>query len=152
MTDDLVKRLRDFDPHLHEWEVVDQAADRIDALTAERDALQADNAWLRKSCECAMSEIKDYMQEVGETLPLALAMGWLSAALNTGKEVMPDDAQYNQPADIGPGNQAVAGAALPTVDELAQIIRIVDGNHNLGAGELAERILSALAQKGDSHE
>ena len=30
MSDDLVKRLRDFDPHLHEWEVVDEAADRID--------------------------------------------------------------------------------------------------------------------------
>jgi hypothetical protein len=45
----------------------------------------------------------------------------------------------------------VAGAA-PTVDELAQIIRTVDGNHSLGAGELAERILSALAQKGNSHE
>lgn len=40
MTDDLVKRLRDFDPHLHEWEVVDEAADRIEALTAERDSLR----------------------------------------------------------------------------------------------------------------
>lgn len=37
--DDLVKRLRDFDPHLHEWEVVDEAADRIDALERERDEL-----------------------------------------------------------------------------------------------------------------
>ncbi len=35
MTDDLVKRLRDFDPHLHEWEVVDEAAGRIEALTAD---------------------------------------------------------------------------------------------------------------------
>lgn len=31
-----------------------------------------------------------------------------------------------------------------TVDVLAQVIRTVDGNHDLGAGELAERILSAL--------
>lgn len=33
---------------------------------------------------------------------------------------------------------------MPDVDTLANIIRIVDGNHDLGAGELAERILSAL--------
>jgi hypothetical protein len=33
-----------------------------------------------------MSEIRDYTQEVGVTLPLELAMGWLSAAVNTGKE------------------------------------------------------------------
>jgi hypothetical protein len=33
MTDDLVKRLRDFDPHnMHEWEAVDLAADRIEKL------------------------------------------------------------------------------------------------------------------------
>lgn len=31
-----------------------------------------------------------------------------------------------------------------TADELAQIIRRVDGNHSLGAGELAEAILAAL--------
>jgi hypothetical protein len=31
------------------------------------------------------------------------------------------------------------------VDELAQIIRRVDGNHSLGAGELAEAILAALS-------
>jgi len=31
-----------------------------------------------------------------------------------------------------------------TVDGLAQVIRTVDGNNSLGAGELAERILSAL--------
>lgn len=32
-------------------------------------------------------------------------------------------------------------SALPDVDSLAQIIRVVDGNHSLGAGALAERIL-----------
>ena len=36
MTDkELIARLRDFDPHLHEWEVVDEAADRIEALVEE---------------------------------------------------------------------------------------------------------------------
>ena len=40
MSDDLVERLRDFDPHQHEWEVVDEAADRIEQLTAECDRLR----------------------------------------------------------------------------------------------------------------
>jgi hypothetical protein len=53
---------------------------------AEVAALTAENARLKKGCEYAMSEIRDYMQEVGGTLPLELAMGWLSAALNSGKE------------------------------------------------------------------
>lgn len=34
---------------------------------------------------------------------------------------------------------------LPDVDTLAQIIRTVDGNHDLGAGALAEAIIDALA-------
>jgi hypothetical protein len=46
------------------------------------------------------------------------------------------------------GHRTTTVWSEPTVDELAQIIRTVDGNHSLGAGELAERILSALAQKG----
>jgi chromosome segregation ATPase len=37
MTDDLAKRLREFDPNWDTWEVVEEAADRIEALTAERD-------------------------------------------------------------------------------------------------------------------
>jgi len=59
--------------------------DLVSQYRAERDAAKADNARLKKGCECAMSEIRDYMQEVGGTLPLELAMGWLSAAL-TGRE------------------------------------------------------------------
>ena len=39
-----------------------------------------------------------------------------------------------------------------TVDELAQIIRRVDGNHSLGAGELAEAILANLPQRAVSDE
>lgn len=35
--------------------------------------------------------------------------------------------------------------SLPSVDELAQIIRQEDGNHSLGAGELAERIIARLS-------
>ena len=46
---------------------------------------------------------------------------------NTGKEVMPDAPKFSQPADIGPGDQAVAGAAPVTVedalvDRLARLI------------------------------
>ena len=40
---------------------------------------------------------------------------------------------------------ALASMWRPTVDELAQIIREVDGNHQLGAGRLAEAILARLS-------
>ena len=36
---------------------------------------------------------------------------------------------------------------LPDVDELAQIIRRVDGNHSLGAGALAEAIIAVLKEQ-----
>jgi hypothetical protein len=42
MTDELVKRLRDFDPNWDTWEVVEEAADRIYALTADRENRLAD--------------------------------------------------------------------------------------------------------------
>ena len=63
MTDELVKRLRDFDPHLHEWEVVDEAADRIEALNAEyEEAMECneqffvDNEFLKKQVTALTAE------------------------------------------------------------------------------------------------
>jgi hypothetical protein len=50
-----------------------------------------------------------------------------AAALNPREEVMPDDAQYNQPADIGPGDQAVAGAAQDAI--LHGMGVMLDGQH-----------------------
>lgn len=44
----------------------------------------------------------------------------------------------------GSGNATVA--VMPDVDELAQIIRKVDGSHTLGAGSLAEAILEEVAR------
>lgn len=45
----------------------------------------------------------------------------------------------------GSGNASVA-VFMPDVDELAQIIRNVDGSHTLGAGSLAEAILEEVAR------
>jgi hypothetical protein len=42
MTDDLATRLRDFDPNWDTWEVVEEAAERIYALTADRENRLAD--------------------------------------------------------------------------------------------------------------
>jgi hypothetical protein len=39
---DLAKRLRDFDPNWDTWEVVEEAASRIETLAAERDRLRED--------------------------------------------------------------------------------------------------------------
>lgn len=41
---------------------------------------------------------------------------------------------------------APVAVSIPDVDELAQIIRKVDGSHALGAGSLAEAILEELAK------
>lgn len=47
----------------------------------------------------------------------------------------------------GSGNATVAVAVVkPDVDELAQIIRKVDGSHTLGTGSLAEAILDDVAR------
>ncbi len=76
------KELQEMQAHIDHADAYHKA---MLAAETERDALQADNARLLKGCECAMSEIRDYMQEVGGTLPLELAMGWLST-LDTEEE------------------------------------------------------------------
>ncbi|MBC3254342.1 hypothetical protein HU733_02455 [Pseudomonas paralactis] len=52
-----------------------------------------------------------------------------------------------------PGNAeqpAPVAVVLPDVDDLAQIIRKVDGTHSLGAGALAESILDELKRLNPS--
>lgn len=48
-----------------------------------------------------------------------------------------------EPLYLRPAAQAVK---LPGVDQLSNIIRQVDGNHSLGAGALAEKIIEAVAK------
>lgn len=53
------------------------------------------------------------------------------------------------------GIKAVAQQAEPvtvSVDALAQHIRVVDGNHSLGAGALAEKIVEFLIERGIGKE
>jgi len=124
-----------------------EATHRIEALTADRDKyegawmtaegvltdLQADNARLTAALEYAQGLAARY-ELSGTPERIALGMiGLRARAALTGKE-------------------PVAGAVLPPVDELSNIIRTVDGTHSLGAGELAERILDALTGKGPSHK
>lgn len=82
------------------------------------------------------------------------------------REVMSEAAEkawfkYRDSSEYSPGEwmrvraDFLAGytaAAVPqidrdvlTVDDLAQIIRFVDGNNNLGAGELAEKIVGLIS-------
>lgn len=49
MMTDLIKRLRDFDPHLHELEVVDEAADLIEHLTKKLKLLEKIEMYLKTS-------------------------------------------------------------------------------------------------------
>jgi hypothetical protein len=104
MTDDLVKRLRADNDKSFVETLCGEAADRIEALTAERDQwiqhaknavwadseevklLTADNARLRKVLECLLIEY-DYA-ELAHAEPPSLTAAVFSArdALNTGKE------------------------------------------------------------------
>jgi chromosome segregation ATPase len=80
MTDDLVKRLRDFDPHLHEWEVVDEAADLIETLTVEcNEARKEHEGWqsaavkLTAKLESTLRDRKLILDERDRTFALMLA-------------------------------------------------------------------------------
>jgi hypothetical protein len=88
MTDDLVKRLRDFDPHLHELEVVDEAADRIEALERERDGFEAA---LARACLVGGTT---YLVERAEAAEAALA-AMTAERERLGREV--NMARYGQP-------------------------------------------------------
>jgi len=73
--DDLVQRLRDFYPHPHELEVVDEAADRIEALTAENKRLGQQceglmQAGMNNGQALILAEAK--LAKASETLRLAL--------------------------------------------------------------------------------
>jgi hypothetical protein len=72
-------------------------------LEKERDALQADNARLR----AALGVYAEGWDDDGRLA---------RSTLNTGKEVMPDDARTSRPAhDIGPGDQGKVSGAAPVV-------------------------------------
>lgn len=115
MIDDLVERLRDFDPHLHEWEVVDEAADRIEGLEenqrfiiqerdrtfalmlARAEKAEADNARLREAIDYILDGMgiyePDYVIDPEDDFLDVANSKWvrdtlerLAAALNTGKE------------------------------------------------------------------
>lgn len=63
-----------------------------------------------------------------------------------GKECSISKAKEDEIADLRAALAAkVQPVAVPDVDWLANVIRSVDGNHKMGAGALAEKIVQALA-------
>jgi hypothetical protein len=83
------------------------AADHIKVLTA-------DNARLKDMADKCTSIAKDAISMCNEGHPVSAKNVALAIirTLNTGKEVMPDGTSKVPNNDIGPGDQAVAGAAL----------------------------------------
>jgi hypothetical protein len=117
--------------------------------------------WLLKAIDTEKGEMRDFaLKDFGRPEPVAGAAQCCMCGkpgLSTAKDGGPggelDDGRWV--CSSGCYQIAIwvlldpfAGRTIPTADELSNIIRTVDGNHSLGAGELAERILSALAQKG----
>lgn len=74
---------------------------------------------------------------------------WLQYHEKVGDPWKPDEVELTPlyAAPLSPDHSGGgAGVVLPDVDVLAQIIRAVDGNHSLGAGALAERIIDKVKE------
>jgi len=170
------------------------AADRIEALTAERDRLASLNVELcdnyntllvvrsrlqdrAEKAEADNARLQNAIDDVvcGRGMfglsaddDLKWAMQHLGSALNTGKEVMPVAHEDNLPhaprSDIGPGDQAVAGAAPVTVQALIDAAALRKTLHDLiteqSEGEWDDKTIAkdvevfltailALIRKGD---
>lgn len=133
MTDDLLERLSRYskpgrgDNH-PQAVACREAKDRIEALTAE-------SARLRGTLERIASYLSEPAGEADEEDTMNSLRGDLRfvarttrAALNTGKEVMPDGTRKVPNNDIGPGDQgAVAGAARDAI--LHGLGLMLDGKH-----------------------
>lgn len=69
-----------------------------------------------------------------------------AAVLRNMLNVCGDDrkCQCEQAVEISEETMRVALSDALTIDGLSQIIRTVDGNHDMGAGQLAEAIHAAI--------
>jgi len=133
MTDDLVKRARDAhqdsSERTYKIPLIIEMADRIEALTAERDEALNQLDSERHSIEVLEKRVAKFMADdarlraaiddvvcgrgmfgLSADDDLKWAMQHLGSALNAGKEVMPNGTRKVPNNDIGPGDQAVAGA------------------------------------------
>jgi hypothetical protein len=68
MTDDLKARLRSFDPHTHELEVVDEAADYIDALELALTQSRAETAAAYDRAADVITGRKSEIDDVSNTM------------------------------------------------------------------------------------
>lgn len=102
MTDEeLIARLRDFDPHLHEWEVVDEAADRIEQLVKEAKAAEKEIANLRENydavfaraerLEAAVAILEDALQEAGDDYPGSSMQQWCQHQVKAARAALKGD-------------------------------------------------------------
>lgn len=117
--------------------VISDLLDRLEAAEKERDALRAKITEMEKQEPVAWRTFDgeggyDYRSyEDNENYKL----GW--DARN------PNHIGWVEPLYALPGAQPAQ--SVPDVDALAQLIREIDGKHQLGAGALAERIVEWLA-------
>jgi hypothetical protein len=146
---------------------------RLESLMAGADrrvaVAEADNARLRAELTNAADSLDwadAHLEDAGVVSANVRygARDALALIDNPGKEVMPSEARSNRAAhDIGPGDQAVAGAAPVTVQEAARVLLKWEAQqgavHDACSGVVKvyrfNRVLeslAALAQKGDSHE
>jgi hypothetical protein len=128
--------------------------EHVDALLAENEQLRAEILRLRQQQGEAVSERKAIIN-IALNCEIALA-GYPSAEAQEHYEGGRDDAcdaiirEIRALPAASPPSPAVP--EWPSVDEIAQEIRRVDGKNELGAGVLAEKIVAFLSASPASTE
>lgn len=98
--------------------------------TADKTQIGAVTAEAQRWKDCYQSAVREYEATCARAEAAEAQVASLSATIAAQASVIGETRRR----------------ALPSVDDLAQIIRCVDGKHSLGAGALAEAILAALAR------
>lgn len=81
----------------------------------------------------------------------ALVDALASAVDSTAEQEDPQRMTNDQRRAASDAVMAAEQEVVPDVDWLAQVIRAADGNHTLGAGALAEKIVEAMTAAAPKH-
>jgi DNA repair exonuclease SbcCD ATPase subunit len=139
---------------------VSALADAIEALQKEVNALDIALEECKMDWSGDVAQIKaEHKHEIAELQAendeQKVVMRGCNAALAAAKLALDQASQRH--LEIEAERDTLAAKLVPDVDWLANVIRQVDGNHKLGAGALAEKIVEAIAAhgiqaKGGQHE
>lgn len=91
-------------------------------------------------------QAESLLKDLVEALDSAFISSWQSTA--AWQSQLDESREWLSARPESPKSSAYK---FPSVDDLAQAIRRIDGNHSLGAGVLAEKIIEHFASKEPSN-